>query len=349
MDDIYYERILNRIIQGRLRLKLGDLVLFIYEPSADILEESFDIYEEAYEKAYFDGVYIDREIKEVLVNNNLWTPFDDREADEIQDQIEDHKVAAFKAFFRPKELKTIKASIRRMERDIVKLRQKKVQFDHLTCAGVANFARKSWILSKTTKNLDGSDFHFIKCSISSMLEFYSDKEITPGDFRKVARIDSWRSMWNSSKKRADVFDKPSCFLDKNQLSLVSYSQMYDNVYESTDRPADKIIEDDDCLDGWFVLQKRKYEEDRKQKESEDLLSNEKIANSQEIYIMSRSDEETKNIYDMNSIGTKRIIQERKEFLNAQTEKDIHFKHLPDVEQERAINATNAGIQSLKGR
>ena len=47
MDDIYYEKVLNRIIQGRLRIKLGDLVLYIYEPSNDLKEESFDVYDEA--------------------------------------------------------------------------------------------------------------------------------------------------------------------------------------------------------------------------------------------------------------------------------------------------------------
>ena len=38
--------------------------------------------------------------------------------------------------------------------------------------------------------------------------------------------------------------------------------MYDNVYESHERPNDKIIEDDDCLDGWFIVQRRKHEKDK---------------------------------------------------------------------------------------
>ena len=67
--DIYYEKILNRIIQGRLRIRLGDLVLFIYEPSPEILEESYDIYEDAYEKAYFSGSYVKQEILELLIDN----------------------------------------------------------------------------------------------------------------------------------------------------------------------------------------------------------------------------------------------------------------------------------------
>ena len=78
MDEIYYEKTLNRIIQGRLRLRLGDLVLFIYEPTKDIIEESFDVYEDTRKKAYFSGVYIQDEVIQLLVENDLWTPFDDR-------------------------------------------------------------------------------------------------------------------------------------------------------------------------------------------------------------------------------------------------------------------------------
>ena len=58
MDDIFYEKTLYRILRGRLRYKLGDLVLYIYEPDEVIIEESFDVYDEAYKKAYFSGVYI---------------------------------------------------------------------------------------------------------------------------------------------------------------------------------------------------------------------------------------------------------------------------------------------------
>ena len=58
MDDAFYEKTLYRILQGRLRLTLGDLVLYVYEPTPELIEESFDIYDEAYKKAYFLGVYI---------------------------------------------------------------------------------------------------------------------------------------------------------------------------------------------------------------------------------------------------------------------------------------------------
>jgi hypothetical protein len=80
MEDIYYEKVLNRIIQGRLRLRLGDLVLFIDEPSKEIIEESFDIYEDTHKKAFFSGVYVEQEVLEILLMNDMWSPLDDKQA-----------------------------------------------------------------------------------------------------------------------------------------------------------------------------------------------------------------------------------------------------------------------------
>ena len=124
MDDAFYEKILYRILQGRLRLTLGDLVLYIYEPTKDLIEESYEIYEDAYKKAYFRGVYIKKELLEILVETDLWTPLDDRQAKKIEDEIEDLKVQAFQSFFDSKKLRGIKANIRAKERNFIKYKSK---------------------------------------------------------------------------------------------------------------------------------------------------------------------------------------------------------------------------------
>ena len=81
LDDIHYAKILNRIIQGRLRLRFGDLVLFVYQPSQDIIEESFEIYDMAYEEAYLSGSFVEEERLELLIKNDMWSPIDDKNAD----------------------------------------------------------------------------------------------------------------------------------------------------------------------------------------------------------------------------------------------------------------------------
>lgn len=348
MDDIYYEQVLNRIIQGRLRIKVGDLVLFIYEPSKDLLEESYEIYEEAKRKAYFSGSFIKEEVLELLLKNDMWSPFDDREADEMDKKIEELKLHALKAFFKKKELAGVKRNLRNIEKKQAKLRYRKLQFDHLTCEGAAKFAKQCWLIQHTTYNKDGSPFDFSKYSISHMMELYQAKAITPTVYRKIARSQKWRSMWNSSKQRGDVFGSPSADLDELKLALMSYSIMYDNVYESPESPKEEIIDDDDCLDGWFIKQRRKMERDKKQAEVDNMISNQKVANSQEIYLIAQDGQEASEIYGLNNDHVRGTIQQRQTQIQS-TEGNLNFKDLSDVSQDRMMNAVNQSRNAVRGR
>ena len=98
------------------------------------------------------------------------------------------------------------------------------------------------------------------------MDYYNSNQISSEQFRSVARSEPWRSMWNIGKKQGNAFGKAACDLTKDQVSLSSYSSMYDNVYESSEAPDEKVIEDDDCLDGWFISQRREYEKEKKKRQ-----------------------------------------------------------------------------------
>jgi hypothetical protein len=348
MDDAFYEKTLYRILQGRLRLTLGDLVLYVYEPTSELLEESYDIYDDAYKKAYFRGVYIKKELKEVLVNNDLWSPFDDREADRVEKQIENLKVDAFKSFFNSKKLKTLKADIRAQERELYKYKSKKMVLDHTCCEGVASFSKSVWLISQTTKLKDGSHYDWDKFPISVIMDHYSSEQISLETFRAIARKDPWRGMWNNGKKHSNLLGKPSCQFTRDQLNLCSYSSMYDNVYESPDSPNEKIIEDDDCLDGWFVLQKRKYEKDKKQQEVDSMITNPKIANSQEVFVVASDQREANEIYGLNDMGSRAAVRNRQTTIDNAGGEQISFTNFQDVRQDIAIQSHQSAVNKIKG-
>ena len=348
MDDIYYERILNRIIQGRLRISVGDLVLFIYEPDNYILEESYEIYEQAKRRAYFSGCYLKDDAVNLLCELGLWSPFDKKQAETLEKELDDLKVRLYENFFKKKEVRGIRANIRMKERTRGEILAKEKQFDHLTCEGVAGFTRKSWILSNTTKTIDGKKYDFADISSTRILDLYSEKFIKPSDFRRVARSSPFRTMWSSSKTRGDIFGKCATEMDGQQLSLVSYAIMYDNVHENPEAPPESVIDDDDALDGWFIVQKRKYEKDKKAAEADALLAGTKNANSQEVMLMARTPEDVADIYDLNSDRQRQTIQARQSQIK-NADGDLHFKDFEDVKQDRAINAIQTGIETVKAR
>ena len=346
MDSIYYEKVLNRIIQGRLRIRLGDLVLFMYEPTKEILEQSYEIYDEAYEKAYFTGSYVEQEIIELLLEYDLWSPLDDRAADDLTKKIDDLKVEAFKNNYSKKNLISIKRHIRSVESEVGKLRYKKKQLDTLSCKGLANFAKQSWVISQTAK-LEDDSLAYYTIPLPKLMSFYTDNEISAEAFRTIARTDPWRSMWLSSVKQGNAFGASASSLDRHKLALVGYSQMYDNVYENPEAPNQKVIEDDDCLDGWFIEQKRKRDKEKKKREADNLISNSKIANSQEVFVMAKDGDHAREILDLNNPHGRQIINQRNKQIDEAGH--LHFKNLADVKQDRMIAATQQGIDTVKNR
>ena len=247
-----------------------------------------------------------------MVNNDLWSPFDDREAEKIEKEMENLKVEAFMSFFDSKKLRGIKAAIRDRERSFIKYKSKKMSLDHVSCEGVASFSKNVWLISQCTKFKDGSDYDWEKYPISTIMEHYSSEQISAGTMRAIARREPWRSMWRHGKS-SNPLGKSTHKFTKDQLSLCTYSHMYDNVYESMDSPNEKVIEDDDCLDGWFIVQQRKRDKDKKQHNP-----------------MARS-----------------TIQNRQNVIN-DADGDISFTKFHDVRQDIAMQSHNAAISKMKG-
>ena len=348
MDDIFYEKNLYRILQGRLRLTLGDLVLFVYEPTPELLEESFEIYDEAYKKAYFRGAYIQKELLEILVNNELWSPLDDKKAKEIEKQIEDLKVDAFQSFYDSKKLRGIKIGIRNKEREHLRYASKKHLLDHVSCEGVASFSRAVWVISQTTCFKDGAHYDWKNYPISIIMDHYNSDRILPETFRAIARRDPWRTMWSNGKNHSNLLGKPAYQFTRDQMMLCTYSNMYDSVYENPESPNEKVMEDDDCLDGWFIAQKRKQDKDKKKQEIEDMISNPKIANSQEVFVVADNQEAANEIYSLNDPAARATVQNRQRVINEADGQQVSFTKFDDIRQDIVIESHKAAINKIKG-
>jgi len=130
--------------------------------------------------------------------------------------------------------------------------------------------------------------------------------------------------------------------------------MYDNVYESPDAPKDEVIADDDCLDGWFIVQKRDYEQKKAEYAGEGKVGkNSKIANSQEVFLMAQTPEEIEEIYSMNNVHARNTIRARQQQIRDAEGQNIHIRDLHDIKMDNQmarVQATNQRLgQMNKGR
>lgn len=338
---------LYRIMKGHLSYRRDGLSLYILEPDQDMMYRSCEVYQEIYDTAYTKGVMIKEEAHELLMEREYYSPFDDRDIEKLKKDIEDLKIECFKSFVNTKKLMGLKYLIRESEKMLNKIYKKKNQFDHLTCEGVATLAQWNWVIENSTYYKDTNKLYdWSKFSVNTLMNYYEGSVINSEDFRKVARSDNWRPMWNLGKKTGNLFSRPVSMMTRDQIALCSFSTMYDNVYESQESPPEKVIEDDDCLDGWFIEQKKKYERMKKDQEANSFTSNSKIANANEVFIMANSDEEAEYIEDFNSMQAKNVKNERMNVIKGNSNvQDIHF---PDVAMDIGIQQNNMFSNRVRG-
>jgi len=346
MSDIDVEKALYRIIQGRLRYKVRDgLVLYIHDPTVDIIYESHDIYEETYEEAYWKGVYVKEEIIPILIENNYWSPLDDREATRLEKEVEDHKVEAFQSFVNKQKLSTLKKHIFFLEQKWQQAFMKKSALDHVTCEGTAALARNQWVVSKVTKFPDGSLYDWKEASVPVVAHYLANNRISQSMYREIARSETWRGMWGAGKG-TDIFGVPFSRITQDQARLCAYSRMYDNVAEHHESPSEEIVEDDICLDGWFILEQRKMKKQRKENQVDGMITNDKIRNAGEVFVVAQNQEDAGEIYGLNDSVARGTIKHRSEQIEGQ--ESLNFQKLDDVQQEIAIERQKLLSDKFKG-
>lgn len=283
-----------------------------------------------------NNLYINSEMANVLAEQDIWNPLNDIDIDKLKEEIDDVKLECFNNFYDKKKLKQCKHKLSNRQDSIIKLMFKKSSLNHLTCDGFAEMSRNNYIISRTVFFEDGSPYDWSQFDYSDILIFYQESTITSGQIREICRNDPWRSIWNISKKRDNPLDRNFCEYTKDQLSLCSYSMMYDNVHEHPECPSEEIIDDDDCLDGWFVAQRRKSEQEKKHKTSTDVLTNPRIKNAKEIFIMADNKERAGDIFDLNDPNSRAIIQQREHVIQTKEKvQDFEFMDIKmDLQQKK---------------
>ena len=104
--------------------------------------------------------------------------------------------------------------------------------------------------------------------LTSVITEYNRTSLTTSELREIARSSLWRFRWNVGKNNVrTLFGKDFTELTLEQESLIYWSQVYDSVYESIDRPADYVIDNDETLDQWFEQQRHKNRGGNKEKTS----------------------------------------------------------------------------------
>jgi hypothetical protein len=81
------------------------------------------------------------------------------------------------------------------------------------------------------------------------------------EVRKLARSGMWRVLYNSVGSSTEVFDRPVCDFDINQMNLIYWTTIYNNVMECSEPPSNDIINNDMEFDNWSKAYSDKIKKD----------------------------------------------------------------------------------------
>lgn len=347
MDQAKKELYISRIVAGFFRCKIDNTTYIIQQPNRNIRNIAQEVYMEALKDAELDGLYTDEELNTFLYQNEIWSSEKEEELEKIQEDIEEYKLQIFKAVFRSEERKILKEHLALTKLKLQDLVLQKTSYNHLSCSGTASMMKIRYLVGKSLKYEDGTNVwesdEFWKTTdplLEEITNIYLDQKITESEYREIARTEPWRSTWSCRKCEREVFGVPTVDLTDEQKSLVIWSSMYDSIYEHPNCPEQEAIDDDDIIDGWMISQRKERDKHRTKVQVDDLISNSKIKNSGEVFVVGQTKKDRERIDSLNDASAKAIKRKRlQEIRDKGTVEEIN---MPDTRMELQMQANRSG-------
>jgi hypothetical protein len=327
------------IRSSKVFIEKEDIELEIRPLTIEQSVKSLQVYKKAYDKAFTDEIMTEEDINEWMLEQGLWTPEDDQITERFNKDLEKLKIEIYNARNDSKLARTIRLYIRAGESQLSSHLNKKYLYYSNTCEGVASTERLSWIIKNTTY-CNNSLYDFNDLSLEYVTSEYQLNFLAENQLRELARNEPWKTLWITRESSGcRLFNnRDNTELTYNQKNLLIWSQMYDNIQESLDCPSKDVIEDDDMLDGWFILQNKKREKEKLEKELDENIKNEKIKNASEVFVVAKDKKARENVENLNDPAAKMIKRQRENFINQQGK--VEEQHLPDQKRNIQMMANN---------
>lgn len=309
MNSYEREYFVSRLRSGVYYLKLDDVRIKILTPT---IEDEFfanELFFEVFDQARSDEILMQEEMYDWMISKGLWSKEKDEKINVCKKDIEKLKVEMFQNRSKEKLRETIRLYLRAAEKGLAKFQAEKDDLFSKTCEGIALQEKMMFLFGKCCF-IDNKPIDIKEFDLTSLYYEYNSLQLNEKQIRELARNDPWRLCWYSKDHSPLFANDKNRTLSNDQKGMLIWSNMYDNIQESMDCPTEEVINDDDMLDGWFIIQKRKQKSEKAKSELEAKTSNEKIANSDEIMVVTDSAKEAENIHSMNSFGAEIIRQQR---------------------------------------
>lgn len=279
------------------------------------------------------------------MDEDLWDSERQEMLEAVEKDIENTKVNLYQAGFRSQNAKMAKKVLAIAKDKRFELLGQRHAYDYLTCAGAATVARARYLISSSLFHLDGRPVKN-RVLIDEANDYYIRNRLTEETFRELARTEPWRNIWAGKRSEGGIYGVPAADMTDEQRSLQIWSSLYENIAECPEGPSDDVLEDDDALDGWLILQQRKRKKGQLEKRADELLGNEKIRGSQEVFVPVDSLEDAKRIEELNSTHSATVKKQRMAALKKKGQ--MTEAQMPDTKRKLQMEMTKLSAAAARG-
>ena len=339
------DKLVYRILSGKVRIKVDNQIFYVYGPNAYYKYLAEEIFSDLIEQ-HSDELMSDDELMDWLLENEYWSLDEEDKLKKFRADIEEFQLKLYELGFRGEEKNITKRAIQHARGQIKELTAKRHSFDYLSYNGAALIEKNKYLIGLGLADERGqrlfNELNFFANSFGffdRIVVEYNKVAITVSDFRYIARNEPWRQYWGAKESATSVFGIPATEMTDEQLSLISWSRLYDSVYQHPKCPPEDVIEDDDALDGFFIKERRERQVGQDRQVADDLIKDPKIKQASEVFIMAGNDKEAANrINNLNTEAAKSTKRQR----DTHIEKHgiVKEAELPDVKRrlQMEINA-----------
>lgn len=330
------EYLVNKIISGCTVCTFNDESVYVYESSPNDKVIAHNLYLEEYRRAELLGTPTEIEILDYMKGLGLWNQILEDELEKIPKAIEELKVELYNAYFQFKRRDGIKKSLDSLRFREVELIKQKDKLKYVTCEGFALTCKNRHLICSGAKRSDGSKF-FIKnyedysqTELDIFINDYLNNKINDDVIRSLSTEEPWRSIWGAGKHEGAIFGIPSSLLSQEQRMILVWSRIYDSIFESPDCPPDEIIDDNDCLDGWMIVQSRNRQKERQNEHG--YKPGDKFNKADEVFMFVDNPDDISRVNAMNSPAA---ILRKQQRMNALTRAGgkLEDQYMPDSQNK----------------
>lgn len=356
---------------GAVRCKIDSKSYYLGSPTAFQLFVANEIYEDSLNMAEESGLLFENEVFELMMSIGKWSKEEQDILDKFPEKIEKTKLELYDYQLRINDFKLCKKRLEIYRLEQLELLNKKYALNYITAEGFASFCKVNYLMGAGLRDSQfkpvWQDERFFDDHSGILDEIryrYNMTRINDAQIRELARTDPWRFIWSTGNK-ANMFNRHAVDMTEEQRNLVAWSKLYDNLHETLEPPSETVIQDDDLLDAWLILQKKKREDKSPLQPTKEMRisKNDKINNAQNVFIMMGDDvcpitgkkiqmisnpEEAKKLDELLNGPEARAIKKMR-FEAMDNYGTLRHHNLPDVKHDLVLQRNNLEIQHKKGK